>query len=290
MKVSSNQLIDVRKYYTSLLNANYSEMESKYNVDSIIEKFIEIPRMELALYSNKRLSESMLLKIHFAVKELINNRPLQYVLGEAEFCGLTFKVNENVLIPRPETEEHVNYIVSNSINSDNKSRILDIGTGSGAIAVSLSKQIESQTYAVDISSLALELARQNAKQNGVAIDFTIVDILNRNDWSNIPDNLDIIVSNPPYVRNIEKELMKKNVLDYEPEKALFVEDDNPLVFYEAICQLAVQKLNSSGKLWFEINEYLHKETLLLVSKFFTDVKLLNDYKGKARFITASFIR
>ena len=289
MKVPSNKISDIRTYYTHLLAAVIEEREARFMLDSIIAHFTGIPRLELAINPDNRVGESLLLKIHFAVKELKTNKPLQYVLGETEFNGLRFFVDESVLVPRPETEGLVEMVIEENRYCERELKILDIGTGSGCIAVSLAKELKSDVYAVDIDSKSLAIAQKNTIQNNVDITFIKSDVLNVEEHDSITSDFDIVISNPPYVRAMEKKMMQENVLDFEPGLALFVDDHDPLVFYKAISRLAVTKLKTNGVLWFEINEYLVQETKLLVENYFAEVKVINDYKDQARFIRAKHI-
>ena len=232
-----------------------------------------------------RLSESEMLTFHFAVKDLLKNKPIQYIIGETEFCDLKFKVNENVLIPRPETSELVMNIVNRQKTKDKRQlSILDIGTGSGCIAISLAKNIPgSKVYALDISEKALEVAKTNAFNNNVDITFIHDDILSLN--NKIETKFDIIVSNPPYVRELEKAEMRDNVLNWEPHNALFVSDNDPLIFYRNILEFAKTNLNQDGEIWFEINEYLGKEMTVLCKEYgFSDVEIFKDFRGKERIV------
>ncbi|WNH09690.1 peptide chain release factor N(5)-glutamine methyltransferase [Thalassobellus suaedae] len=200
---------------------------------------------------------------------------------------MPFKVNEHTLIPRPETEELVEWIIKEFKNYNSEIRILDIGTGSGCIAVALAKRLKNvKVYALDISKDALKIARKNAELNGVDIEFIEADILNINQSVfNEESEFDIIVSNPPYVRDKEKELMKANVLNNEPHLALFVKDENPLQFYKAITEFAVEKLNKNGQLFFEINEFLGKDMIrLLLKNNFKNIQLKQDIFKKDRMI------
>ncbi|PIE48356.1 MAG: protein-(glutamine-N5) methyltransferase, release factor-specific [Flavobacteriales bacterium] len=208
---------------------------------------------------------------------------MQYIYGVAHFYHSDFKVEPGVLIPRPETEELVDIIIKETRIPNPK--LLDIGTGSGCIAVSLGKYIpQAQVTALDISDKALSVAMANAGTHQVAIELVKDNVLTLEE---LPETYDIIVSNPPYVRNLEKEHMQTNVLDYEPSLALFVEDTNPLVFYEKIAALAIKALSSQGVLYFEINQYLGQETKTLVENTgFSDVRLIKDFKGCDRFIAA----
>ncbi len=284
MKVSSNKIGDIRTYYTEQLGAKLPKQEARFMVDSVISHLTNIPRLELPLELYQRVGESLLLKIHFAVKDLLFEKPLQYIIGETEFHGLTFQLNEQVLIPRPETEDLVTKIIKEFSSVKKPLRILDVGTGSGCIAVSLAKNIDAEIFAIDVSPAAIEVAQNNAKLNSVEISFIQLDILDQSDYDKIPFNFDLIVSNPPYVRNNEKKLMKKNVLKYEPELALFVEDDNAFVFYKAISEMAALHLKEDGQLWFEINEYLADETKDIVQSYIDTVHVLSDYKDCQRFL------
>ncbi len=286
MKVPSNKIGDIRTYYIQQLSQNMIDHESRFYIDAVISHFTDIPRLQIPINLDRRVGESLMLKIHFAVKDLLKNKPLQYVLGETEFLDLKFKLNEHVLIPRPETEELVSTIISENKMQKTPLRILDIGTGSGCIALSLADNLDAKIYAIDNSPRALELAKQNAEQYNLDVRFMQLDILQKSAHSEIPKNLDLIVSNPPYVREQEKKKMQKNVLDYEPEQALFVDDDNALIFYKAISELAEIHLKQDGKLWFEINEYLAEETKSIVNKHFHHVQIQSDYKGRPRFIKA----
>lgn len=214
-------------------------------------------------------------------QELLLHKPVQYVLGETEFCGITFKVNEHVLIPRPETEELVNWILEE--NNNPTCSILDIGTGSGCIPISLKNNLpNSDIYAIDISEDALEIAKQNGMLNNTVILWIKMDIL-----SNTPDiKVDILVSNPPYVLETEKDQMQQNVLKYEPHLALFVTDDNPLLFYERIAKIGCSILNHGGKLYFEINEqYGEGVAELLGSLNYQSIRIKKDMYGKDRFVS-----
>ena len=229
-----------------------------------------------------------MLKFNYAIKELKKFKPLQYILGEADFYHLKFYVNEHVLIPRPETEELVHFIIHD--NKMNAPAILDIGTGSGCIPIALKKNIPSAVVSsIDVSEKALNVANRNAKKNDVEILFILRDIL---DPLAILDQqllkYDIIVSNPPYICNAEKNKMDKNVLDYEPHLALFVNDNDPLLFYNVICDFALKMLKTNGKLYFEINQSLASETKdLLESKGFKNVELIKDLSNNYRILRSN---
>lgn len=283
MKIPSNLVKDIRNHYYEQLCSVYDKDESNAMILILLKHYFNIDRVEMALEPNLRLSESEILKIHFAVKDLLKNKPIQYIIGKTEFCDLKFKVNESVLIPRPETSELVRLIV-NSRQPSAISNIIDIGTGSGCIAISLAKVFpHSQVYAMDISEKALTTAKENAIDNNVNVTFIHDDILSLRD--NIERKFDIIVSNPPYVRELEKAEMHDNVLKWEPHNALFVTDDNPLIFYRSILEFAKEYLNENGEIWFEINEFLGKEMTSLCRRFgFSDVKIFKDFRDKERFM------
>jgi release factor glutamine methyltransferase len=230
------------------------------------------------------------------VSRLQSHEPIQYVIGETEFFGLKFGLNHQVLIPRPETEELVDHILRSDLVKRNEKylNILDIGTGSGCIAVTLAKNLsDAKLFAIDVSESALEIAQKNAILNEVDIAFGLHDILSGDSLffeikKGKPVKYDVIVSNPPYVRESEKIEMKPNVLDFEPDLALFVPNDDPLVFYSAIADFAVNNLKDSGWLFFEINQYLGEELMkMLKSKGFNNLSLVKDMNGNDRIVKCS---
>lgn len=283
MKVPSNLVKDIRNHYCEQLCSIYDKDEANAMILILLEHYFNINRVKMALEPQLRLSESEMLTFHFAVKDLLKNKPIQYIIGETEFCDLKFKVNENVLIPRPETSELVHLIVNSQRSTVNgQQSILDIGTGSGCIAISLAKMISgSEVYALDISEKALEVAKENAVNNNVEVTFIHDDILSLK--NKIDTKFDIIVSNPPYVRELEKAEMRDNVLNWEPDNALFVSDNNPLIFYRSILEFAKSHLKENGEIWFEINEFLGKEMTELCNEMgFSQVEVFNDFRGKER--------
>lgn len=288
MKIPSNKIKDIARFFKDELLPVYDKAEVEQFIVLCFEHFLNIKRHELVLRNNETVSESELLKFNFAVKDLKNNKPIQYILGSTEFYGLKFKVNPAVLIPRPETEELVDLIIKEQKKSTTQSpKIIDIGTGSGCIAIALKKHIPTASvFALDIDEQAIDTAKNNALSNDTSITFIHQDILE----STFDENakFDIIVSNPPYVRNSEKQHMQKNVLDNEPHKALFVTDENPLVFYIAIADFANRHLNSEGKLYLEINEYLATETKgMFHEKGFENVSVVKDINNKNRILCVS---
>ena len=282
-----------------------SEIESFFFI--LTEFLHNLKRIDVSLHPDFEVSETDLEKWKTIISELKTEKPIQYITGEAWFYGLRFEVNENTLIPRPETEELVEWIVESQkskvesqkskaqnliIQKSNNLTILDIGTGSGCIPITLKKEIpNAQVSAIDISEKALEIARKNASDNQVEVNFIQQDILTSqhlNISTSQPLLFDVIVSNPPYVRNLEKQEIKRNVLDYEPHLALFVADSDALLFYRKIAQLALKSLSPNGKLFFEINQYLGKETVELLEQLgFKNIELRKDFVGNDRMICAS---
>ena len=274
------------------LSSLYEEQEIESFFYIILEKLHGFKRIDLALNPQTVMDGAHLKQWKNIVSELKKQRPVQYILGETEFYGLRFLVNENTLIPRPETEELVELIIesTNYELRNTKLKVLDIGTGSGCIAISLAKHLPtSEVYAIDVSEEALTTAKKNAELNKVAIDFistNILDVVTLSAVAGLDKQFDIIVSNPPYVRNLEKDEIKPNVLEYEPHLALFVDDIDPLLFYRKIAELAIKNLNPNGKLYFEINQYLGKETIKLLEDFgFRNVELKKDIYGNDRIIS-----
>ena len=277
-------------------------LESIHGVDEaesffylILEDKFQMKRLDLALDPAFEFSADALNVWEELVTQLKTEIPIQYLLGNTEFFGLSFLVNENVLIPRPETEELVDWIIEEEkkieglkdrgIERHRDVKILDIGTGSGCIAISLAKNIPKATvFAIDVSAKALEVAKKNGEINKVSVTFLEKNILETDD---LLEQFDIIVSNPPYVRNLEKQEIKKNVLEHEPHLALFVEDFDALVFYRKIAALATKNLNRGGQLFFEINQYLGKEMVaLLHENGFESVSLRKDIYGNDRMTRA----
>ncbi len=249
------------------------------------EKYLNIKRIDLALKPSVEIDQQQQLLMKSALERLKNSEPIQYITGNTEFFGMPFQVNKNVLIPRPETEELVEWIVNDSDKSE-KLKVLDIGTGSGCIAVSLAKNLpKAEIYAIDISEEALNTAKLNARRNDVEISFQQKDILNT---ESLDGTFNIIVSNPPYVRELEKSSMHSNVLEHEPKQALYVEDSNALIFYHKIAQLATKHLSENGSLYFEINQYLAPETLALIKNLGFEAELKKDIFGNDRMIKAYF--
>ena len=269
---------NILSYFREELSAVADEREitSWYYIS--MEYLLVYNRSDCIINSNQVLNKSQLSKIQQIVADLKTHMPIQYIFGQTEFYGLKIKVNEHTLIPRPETEQLVDWILK-----ENFVAALDIGTGSGCIPIALAKHKDAKVLAIDVSEDALLIAEENAKNNEVEIDFIHQDILQ----TNYLQKVDLIVSNPPYVLESEKEKMQENVLDYEPELALFVEDKNPLIFYKKIASLAFNFLNENGKLFFEINAKFGKETIEMLADIgFVNIELKKDMNDKDRMIKA----
>jgi release factor glutamine methyltransferase len=277
-----------RNHFINLLEDLYPIEELKSFFYLLAEKYLNLSRINIALQLNNELTPEEQSRFYQAVDRLRNHEPIQYILGETEFFGMPIIVNKQVLIPRPETEELVSWIIDDVDKKE--TTILDIGTGSGCIAISLAKKLKSAVVsAIDISNKAIEVAKKNALINNVNVEFSRVDVLNFEDKLVLQDKwkskFDIIVSNPPYVRMQEKKLMQLNVIDHEPDIALFVEDDNPLLFYRRISELSRQYLKHNGTLYLEINEYLGEEMEKMLNEAgFKHVDLKKDMFGKNRMI------
>jgi len=245
--------------------------------------FLHYSRFEVSISQDTVVSETNIARFERVLLRLKAQEPIQYILGHTAFYGLTFKVNKNTLIPRPETEELVDWVLSNLHDKDRMLEILDIGTGSGCIAISLAKNIPTaRVSGIDISEKTLEVAQGNAVKNQVLVSFFKKDIL---ETTALKNKYDVMVSNPPYVRQLEKKAMKANVLDYEPGVALFVPNEDPLLFYRKIAQLAMVSLQTRGWLYFEINEYLSKEMDVLLKDIgFANIEIKKDFREVPRMI------
>lgn len=278
------------------LLSELTSINEKSEIDSffylLIEYRMKLNKMEFLLNPDVEVSDLDKEFFDIAIKKLKREQPIQYILGETEFYGLAFGVTENTLIPRPETEELVDWIIKDYSHYEEEGRsnlsILDIGTGSGCIPISLAKNLsKSNVTTVDVSEKAIKVAKENANQNDIAVDFINDSILNPKIISDSKYMFDVIVSNPPYVRNLEKQEVKKNVLEFEPHLALFVEDDDALIFYKKITEYALNHLKKDGVLYFEINQYLGKETVMLIKNLgFQSVELRKDMSGNDRMIKA----
>lgn len=275
-------LKDIKSIFRKDLKALYPETEIDGFFYMLMEQYLGLERFTLALEPELTLSKTEEQPFFEALSQLRSGKPIQYILGKVHFMDSDFLVNEDVLIPRPETEELVAWILSDCSHEETP-KILDVGTGSGCIAISLAKALpNAKVTALDISAEALGVAKENARINGAHLKLVQLDIL-----KDVPleGTFDIIVSNPPYVRELEKSGMHKNVRDFEPDLALFVSDERPLMFYERIIDMAKTKLKPGGALYFEINQYLSAETQgLLQEQNFLEIELRKDFSGKDRML------
>ena len=293
-------LTKTKRHFTNLLAEKFPQREAEQLMRILLEDLFGIDWNQQLMNPDLRIDEHQHYQLSEAIQRLLSGEPVQYVTGMARFCDLIFKVSPAVLIPRPETEELVQKISTTSLpchsnagmfegresmgGDPKKNRIWDIGTGSGCIAIALAKQfVNAEVVAFDVSEEALQIAKENAESNGVKVTFVQDDVLNpHSDYFNQP--VDLVVSNPPYVCDSERPTMEANVLDWEPEKALFVPDGDPLRFYRRILELAKPQLNPDGHIWFEINERMGERMLELCRDMgFSNAEILLDFAEKPRF-------
>lgn len=273
---------ELKSSFIKRLTKVYPSEEANSFFGLLTEAYLKMSRLEVALQRDKEIKPAEVAKFREAEERILNHEPIQHIIGETEFFGLPFQVNEHVLVPRPETEELVQWILDEIVSEEKVISILDIGTGCGCIAISLAKKLpKAKLTALDISEKALEIAKSNAEKNRVDINFIKQDILKTKHFFR---KYDVIVSNPPYVRELEKSKMQPNVLNFEPGTALFVTDNNPLIFYNKITRLAKNSLNPGGKLFFEINQYLGKETENLLQENGFKTALRRDIFGNFRLL------
>lgn len=282
MENTQINIAQLSRQLQSKLTPVYGEGEAKAMVRLIFHSLKGWSLTDMMIHADNPASAYLVEKTGEILARLIKHEPIQYILGEAYFYGMNLKVNRHTLIPRPETEELVNMIVNENYDFKDLS-VLDVGTGSGAIAIALSRNLPfSQVSAIDISAEALTIAKENAKELHAKIDFIKADVFQYDPWEDI---FDIIVSNPPYIDDSEKNGMDSNVLDYEPHLALFVPDDNPLIYYTRIVEIALHSLKKDGKIYFEINpRHAHDLKSYLEREGFTNVLIMRDINGKDRFI------
>tara|TARA_R110002050_G_scaffold16019_1_gene48898 strand:+ start:22887 stop:23756 length:870 start_codon:yes stop_codon:yes gene_type:complete len=276
-------LKEIKTIYHNELDELYSKEEVTSFFYLLIEYYLGLERFVLAIEPNIIITKEEENPLFVALSKLKLEIPIQHIIGKTHFMDMDFTVNESVLIPRPETEELIRWILEDTKDHNSVIKILDIGTGSGCIAISLAKVVKNaKIFALDVSDKALEVAKQNAINHKVDIEFIHDSIF---EIEMLQHKFDVIVSNPPYVRELEKAKMKGNVLKHEPELALFVSDANPLVFYRRITEFAKKNLISGGALYFEINQYLGKETKLLLEEHnFSDIELRQDMFGNDRML------
>ena len=276
------ELSKTKRHFTAMLYEVFPEREAEQLMRILLEDLFGIDLKRQLMEPKLRVDESQYAQLENAIRKLKEGIPVQYVTGKAWFDGLFFQVDESVLIPRPETEGLVQ-LVAAELHEDKPLRIWDIGTGSGCIAIALAKRLpKASVLAFDVSEKALEIARRNAEQNGANVDFIGDDVLHpvSECWS---QPVDVVVSNPPYIRESERIGMERNVLDHEPHTALFVPDDDPLLFYRQILTLATPQLSSGGSVWFEINEAMGEEMSRLGETMGFCVTLMEDYNGRPRY-------
>ena len=282
---SDHTIKSIQNLFKEELKAIYPQREIESVTYILLEHLLNYSKIEIQLNKNEKIEQNIFDRIGKALRDLKKSVPIQYVIGETEFYDLIFKVNEHTLIPRQETEELVHAIINeNRIKSP---KILDIGTGSGCIPIVLAHSIMgANVSSVDVSGGAIVIAKANAQFNQVNVDFYHLDFLKWENYSWDKD-FDIIVSNPPYVKESEKKLMADNVLAYEPHTALFVDDNDPLIFYRRIAEFAKMHLKKGGKLYFEINEALGQEMIELQESLgFSSVQLTKDLNGRDRMTSA----
>lgn len=285
MRIASNKVKDLLAFFHSELKHLYLKSEIDELAFRVFEHYSKFTREDMLLKLEENINQSELILIYDAAKALATAKPLQYILGEAFFYNYSFNVNEHVLIPRPETEELVDIIYKENKNSS--IHILDIGTGSGCIPVSLKCLIPSATIsACDISQKALEVANKNAVKNKADVNFFIADALNLND--SLP-KFDVIVSNPPYIKRSEEGQIHDNVKKHEPHLALFVEENDAIIFYKRIIDFCVDHLNENGKLYFELNPLTAADVqaYAITKKCFKGIELIKDMSGNIRFFKAT---
>ncbi len=269
---------DILPYFLNSLSKNYEKNEIKSLAYIAIQKILSFDKSKTIINSNKKISDFQIKKINNIVIRLNNNEPIQYILNESKFYNLDFKLNRNVLIPRPETEELVKIALNHTFND-----VLDVGTGSGCIAITLAKKTNANITGIDICKNAILTAKENSRINNVKVNFLKKNIFNYNPIK----KFDLIISNPPYVLESEKILINKNVIDYEPHIALFVNDNDPLIFYKKIISFGKKRLKNNGLILFEINEKKDQDIFNLLQKEgYFGIKIFKDIYNKNRFAKA----
>jgi release factor glutamine methyltransferase len=289
MKIATNRLSDLYEFYKNELSLIYDEGELYSIFELVCEKYLNYSKSQVTQHFEENINQSNLINIYNAGVELKKGTPIQYILKEAFFYDLIFNVSNAVLIPRPETEELVDLIIKSQITNNSPISILDIGTGSGCIPITLKKHLpQAKVFGIDISDEALEVAKSNATKNNVEVEFIKQDILSNLKSSLITHHLSLIVSNPPYVLNSEAQQMDARVLEHEPHLALFVEDNDPIIFYKRIIDLCSRHLEEKGWLFFELNPMyaIDVKNYANDSKIFNFTEILSDMSGKQRFLKA----
>ncbi len=285
MPITSNRVRDIEKYYVDSLAGIYPEGEIKMFVRMLFEDIMGWSHAELLINRDTTVNQSDLLRFYWAAEDLKRYRPIQHIVGYVDFCGCRIGVDNTTLIPRPETEEIV-MSVFDKLSERPPRRVLDLCTGSGCIAIAVAKHWrEAEVTAVDVSSEALAKARQNADSNNVEVRFVQKDLLEEREYRDF-ELYDLIISNPPYVKESERREMSRNVLDWEPERALFVSDSDPLLFYRAIAKIAETHLSANGLMVLEINEKLGEAMARLLTERGFDATIYNDFRGRRRSVMA----
>jgi release factor glutamine methyltransferase len=279
---------ETRKELAAGINSIYHESEAGNIADLLLEHYTGLSRTELTIKRDILLNNEQASSLANAEKRLLQHEPVQYIINEAWFYGLKFYVDKNVLIPRPETEELVDWVISNIKFPFENLRILDIGTGSGCIPISLKRKLrKADVWSCDIIEAALSVAQKNANELGAAINFLQLNFLTEAETASLP-SFDIIISNPPYVPENNKAEMNKNVLDFEPHTALFVPDSNTLLFYKAIHLFAQKHLSENGSVFLELHaDYANLTQQLFLHGGFEKVEVKKDMQGKERFLHAN---
>jgi release factor glutamine methyltransferase len=287
MRISSNHIRSIINFFYSELEHRYSRPEINRLVEIVFEAYHGYSRTELLKRVDETVNESDLLRYNFAAKDLKKGKPVQYVIGKAWFFDLTLMVNEHVLIPRPETEELVQWIADDYRDKNDSVTITDAGTGSGCIPIALARKLPGvKGAAFDVSDNALAVAKHNAAVSNATVNFFKADMLDAATWNTIPQ-CDVLVSNPPYIRQSEAAAMDENVTAFEPHLALFVPDEDALLFYKALAQLGKKVLKPGGALYVEINEALGEPVVKLFEQDgYNNVELRNDLSGKPRMVKA----
>lgn len=285
MEFRTGKVSEIQRLMIKELEKLYPLEEAFAITNSLFMHYLGLSRAWVIMEKDRILSESELLPFQRALKRLLNHEPLQYITGKAYFYGLEFNVDHNVLIPRPETEELIKWVLSEVSGAEGNLKILDVGTGSGCIAITIKKELEqAEVYAVDISSEVLDVASDNASINNVSVHLNRLDILDKVSRNTLPV-FDVIISNPPYVTPSDKDKMRLNVTDHEPDLALFVKEEDPLIFYREIIHFAKDHLSPGGRLFFECNESNAGEVALMMkADGYSKIELRKDMQGKERMV------
>lgn len=284
-------LAEIRNEFIKNLSSQYTLKEIDIIFYALAETYLHKDKITLKLGLDEMQEDSQIKPILFqtALFHLISGMPYQYVVGYTEFFGCKISVNPHVLIPRPETEELVSWICNDFENKNEELNIIDLCSGSGCIAIALAKNLKAKVSALEIDEKAINLAKKNAESNQVQVDFLQADLLNRGHLIKNTEKYDIIVSNPPYIREYEKEDMESRIVNHEPSKALFVPDDDPLVFYRSIIDFSLKNMKPQGRIYVEINQDLGEKTRQLFLEYFNYVELKQDISGNFRMIKAKEI-